>query len=237
MFEMEEQLELNLDDGTAYGVDWREMVLIDGQAAMQVNAFLDTKRPPDDVTDFVSDQAYWDTVVSGGSFKADPTVPITLIPGNTAARGDHAHFINAILGSFAINTPRNGLGRIRGRFNSSKRFAFGTLLALVEQSFPTGDTFVPVTNGTDLGAAGTNGVVAAYHVWKKTASAVFTIEVQDSTTTGGAYGAAVTFPTFTAVGADWAEDTVDAGKQFHRVRVNNAGAAETLGIVVVSLNI
>ena len=237
-FEAEDQIELNLEDGTPFGADWREMTLIDGQISFAVNAFMDTKRPPDFTADYVTDRAYWDTAIDGSNnIKANPNVPVIFVPGAAAARGDPAKFLNSILGSLAINTPRSGLGKLRGRFAASGQYGNGFIIAQVEQSFPTGVTLIPASGGTDIKVAGTTGVMAAICVYKKSAGATFTIKVQDSTTSGGAYGDAITFDAITAVAAQFKRDLSDAGKQFHRVSVNNAGSAETLGLIIVSTNI
>lgn len=235
-FEIENNLEINTVDATAYAVDWQEFELIDGQVSWAVNAFLSNKPVLD--TAYATDAAYWETLISAGNFKTDPKVPITLIPGNTAVQGDGAQFMDTHLGNMAISANRNDVVRIRGRFNGTGAFRNGLIIAQVEQVFATGDTFIPApTTGVDLLAAGATGVAAAYHCYKKTAGATFTVEIQDSTTSGGAYAAALTFDTFIAAAADYKEDITDAGKQFHRVRVNNGGASETLGIIVVSTNI
>lgn len=304
-FEMENGIELNTVDATAYGVDWREFELVDGNAAMAINAFLSNRPVLDDA--YATDAAYMESFQStGGSvFKADPKIAVTHVPGNTAAQGDEAYFMDAIAGSLAISAPRNDLVRLRGAFQGAASMRQGLIIAQVEQSWPSGDTFIPApTSGVDMGSlaavtsssvanptvittatphflksgdniriaghsgstpdingthvatvltattftipvnvtvGGTGGIVlrsvgvaAAYHVYKKTAGATFTIEIQDSDSSGGTYAAALTFPTFTAVGNEYQEDTTDASKQFHRVRVNNAGAAETLGLIIVS---
>ncbi|KKN68675.1 hypothetical protein LCGC14_0448660 [marine sediment metagenome] len=242
MFEMENNMELNTKDGTAYGVDWREFTFIDGSVTMGVNAFMDETRPVTDANDLVTDAAYVNTFqADGGSvFKADPEVPIIFVPGNSAAAGEKAFFMNSILGSVALSAPRNDIQTLRGRFQGADGLRAGFIIAQIEQSFPTGDTFLPAPTGDiDVGApvAAVTGVVAAYCVYKKTAGSVFTIEVQDTATSGSAWAAAIAFPTFTAISAAYKEDITDAGKRYHRIRVNNAGGAETLGLIVVSANL
>ena len=240
MFEMENNMELTTEEATAYGVDWREFAFIDGAVTMGVNAFMDETRPVTDANDLVTDAAYVNTFQTdgGSTFKADPVVPILFIPGNTAAAGDRAFFLDSILGNVALAAPRGGVQRLRGRFQGAGGLRKGFIIAQIEQSFDPGDTFLPVPAGDiDIGAAGTTGVAAAYCVYKKTAASVFTVEIQDTATSGSAWAAAVTFPTFTGISADYKEDKTDAGKRYHRVRINNAGAAETLGIIVVSTNI
>jgi len=237
-FEAEDQIELNLEDGTPFGADWREMTLIDGQISLSINAFMDTKRPPDFTADYVTDRAYWDTAIDGSNnIKANPNVPIIFVPGASALRGDPAKFLNCILGSLNINTPRSGLGKLQGRFAASGQYGNGFIIAQVEQSFTGGvETFIPTSGGTDIKVAGTLGTMAALCVYKKSGSSSFTIKVQDSTTSGGSYGDAITFAAFTAVGAQFKRDVVDAGKQFHRVSVYG-DATETLGLIIVSTNI
>ena len=310
MFEMENTMELNTEDATAYGVDWREFALIDGAVTMGVNAFMDERRPVTDTEDLVTDAAFVNTFqADGGSvFKSDPVVPIIFVPGNTAAAGDKAFFMDSILGGVALSAPRSGLQRLRGRFQGAQSLRAGLIIAQVEQSFATGDNFLPVpTTGIDIGinaaitsssvanptvittttrhnlksgqtvvieghtgstpsingthvatrltdttftipvnvtVGGTGGTVTnstgtavAYCVYKKTGSSAFVLDLEDSVATGGPYATSILFPSFTAISADYREDTIDAGKRFHRIRINNAGGAETLGIIVVSTNI
>lgn len=242
MFEMENTMELNTEEATAYGRDWQEFAFIDGSVTMGVNAFMDETRPVTDASDLVTDAAYVNTFqADGGSvFKSDPEVPIIFSPGNSAAAGQKAFFMNSILGSVALSAPRNGLQRLRGRFQGADGLRAGLIIAQTEVEFASGDTFLPAPSGDiDVGApvAAVTGIVAAYCVYKKTASAVFTIEVQDTATSGSGWAAAVTFPTFTTIAAAYKEDVTDAGKRYHRIRVNNAGSAETLGLIVVSANL
>ncbi|KKM83248.1 hypothetical protein LCGC14_1311330 [marine sediment metagenome] len=242
MFEMENNMELNTEEATAYGVDWQEFAFIDGSVTMGVNAFMDERRPVTDAEDLVTDAAYINTFQAdgGSTFKADPIIPILFIPGNTAAAGDGAFFMDSILGSVVLSAPRGGVQRLRGRFQGAGSLRKGFIIAQIEQSFPTGDTFLPAPSGDiDIGvpAASVVGVAAAYCVYKKSGSSVFTVEIQDTATTGSGWATAVAFPTFAGISADYKEDKADAGKRYHRVRVNNAGAAETLGIIVVSTNI
>lgn len=238
-FEMDLGMELNLEESTPYGVDWREQVLIDGQISMAVNAFMDTSRPPDSLAeDFVTDQAYWDAAISAGVLNEDPTV-VTMVINNTAVRGDQAYFLNSRAGSFAINCPRSGLGRIRGNFGGAGQLNRGFILAQEETSFPVGDTYIPVSPGdTDLGAAGVIGANAALHVWKKSGSASFTITIEDTATSGSGWATMLAFTAFVGRTFEYKEDRVDAGKQYQRVKVTNGGGgAETLGLVVVSNNV
>jgi len=310
MFEMENNMELTTEDATAYGVDWREFALIDGSVTMGVNAFMDEKRPVLDDETLVTDAAFVNTFqADGGSvFKSDPVVPIIFVPGNTAVGGDKAFFMDSILGSVALSAPRSGLQRLRGRFQGAQSLRAGLIIAQVEQSFPTGNTFIPVpTTGIDVGInvgitsssianptvittptehsiksgqtvvieghagstpsingshvatrltattftipvnvtiGGTGGTVtnstgtaAAYCVYKKTGTSAFIVDIEDAVATGGPYASANLFPSFTARSSEYREDTADAGKRFHRVRINNAGAAETLGLIIVSTNI
>ncbi len=310
MFEMENTMELNTEEATAFGVDWQEFALIDGTVSMGVNAFMDETRPPDDTSDLVTDAAYVNTFqADGGSvFKSDPEVPIIFVPGNTAAAGDKAFFMDSILGSVAIAAPRGGLQRLRGRFEGSQSLRAGFIIAQTEFAFSSGDNFLPVpTTGIDVGinaaitsssvanptvittttphgiktgqtvtieghsgstppingthiatrtgastltipvnvtVGGTGGTITnslgtaiAYCVYKKTGSADVILDLEDSVATGGPYATSSLFPLFAGISADYREDTVDAGKRFHRIRINLSSGPETLGIVVVSTNI
>ena len=238
-FEMELGMELNLEDGTAFGVDWKQFVLIDGQVTMAVNAFMDTSRPPDILAeDYVTDQAYWDAAISGGVLNESPTIT-SMVINNVATGGTQAYFLNARSGAFAINAPRNSLGRIRGNFNGAGQLNRGYIIAQVEQSFPVGTTYIPTAPGDiDLGAAGTIGANAALHVYRKTSTGSFTITIEDTATSGSGWATMITFTAFTARTSEYKEDRVDAGKRYQRVKVvNSGGGAETLGLIVVSRNV
>lgn len=310
MFEMENTMELNTEEATAYGVDWQEFAFIDGAVTMGVNAFMDETRPVLDTEDLVTDAAYVNTFQDdGGSvFKTDPVIPIIFIPGNTAAGGDKAFFMDSILGSVVLSAPRSGVQRLRGRFVGAQSLRAGFIIAQIEQAFPSGDTFIPApTTGIDIGVEATIltssvanptvittaaahglstgdsihianhtgstpdingthtvtvltnttftipvnvtvdgtggtlttnvGTAVAYCVYKKTGSSAFIIDIEDADLTGGSYASANLFPSFTGTSSQYREDKTDEGKQFHRVRINNAGASETLGLIIVSTNI
>jgi len=309
-FEMENTMELNTEEATAFGVDWQEFELIDGTVSMGINAFMDSTRPPDDTSDLVTDAAYINTFQADGGnvFKSDPIVPLIFVPNNTAVAGDKAFFMDSILGSLAISAPRSGLQRLRGRFQGAQSLRAGLIIAQTEASFSTGDNFLPVpTTGIDVGinaaitsssianptvittatphgiktgqtvtieghitavpdingthiatrtgattltipvnvtTGGTGGTITnslgtavAYCVYKKTGSTNVVLDLEDSVATGGPYATSSLFPLFAGISADYREDTVDAGKRFHRIRINLVSGPETLGIIVVSTNI
>lgn len=238
MFEMELGMELNLAEKTPYGVDWKEFCLIDGQVNMALNAMQDISRPPDDLAeDWSTDSAYWDAAISGGSINEDPTV-VTMVINNTASGGDQAYFLNSRSGAFNIGTPRNDLARVRGNFLTAGQLNRGFILAQIEQSFANGVTYIPAAPGDiDLGAAGSIGANAAIHVWKKSSTASFTVEIEDSAVSGSGWASMLSFTAFTTRTSEYKEDRVDAGKRYQRVKVTNAGSTETLGLLVVSVNV
>src|SRR3972149_431731 len=247
MFEMENTAEFNFDDDTPYGQDWRQTPLIDGQIGMSVNAYMDTAQiggnpAVDEVTDIPYLEAY-DSDMDGiwNDQEAVPTpttIPITFVPGNTAARGDPCKFFNSSLGSLAISANRNEVNKLRGRFMGRSRYHSGILIAQQESAF-TGTTYIPADpNGTDLAAAGVSGVAAALHVYNKSGAANLTVSIEESSTGVGAWTTALTFAVLTTRGTEYKEDTaVAVGKRYHRVKVILASGTETVGLVVSSQNI
>lgn len=105
-------LELNNEDGTGFGVDWREMVLIDGTWTIDYTAFYATAVAK--LTATILGGATMTTLFDKRDMEFYPN-------GEPVGATKPKYTGMVYLASFPVSVPRSGIVTVRARFNGASQ--------------------------------------------------------------------------------------------------------------------
>lgn len=112
-------LELNNEDGTGFGVDWREMVLVDGTWSVDYTAFYATAAAK--LTATILGGVTMATLFEKRKFELYPNgSPVGATKPKYSGLADAAVLY---LASFPVSIPRSGIVTVRARFNGAGQLA------------------------------------------------------------------------------------------------------------------
>lgn len=231
LFEMEESFEVNTDESTVYGDNYKSYEPIDAGGSFSLTGRMDDAGLASEQDAAVSlDKAMFDNLLT------DPIIATMLLEGLSPVAGRRCHYMKLLHGSMAMQLPRGGLGSLRLGGQTKQRISDGFLLSLADVSLSAGvDKFLPgAADAVDVGAGFTKGIHAVYHIWKRTGSGTLEVSVQGATTQAGAGADRLDFSDTTGVGAEIKEqaETTDA-EQWQRLRLKSTDT-EVVSILVAS---
>jgi hypothetical protein len=217
---------VNAVESSVYFEDWKTFEIIDGEGPFTFSARYETDGFAAEQDPTISLQAGLEAALF------IPPLVISWMPdARTPVAGHPTWFGDYVTGRMAMSLPRNGLGDLKIDAKNNGQLFKGYMLALADISLSAGvDQFFP-TLGFNV-VAGSRGIAAVYHLWKKTGAGTLQCAIQGATSSGGSFTDRLTFPM--TANADVVQNLdQNTTELFHRARIRST-ATETVSMLVAS---